>query len=315
MIVRVKAPARLHLGLIDVAGRGPRRFGGLGVALREPVVAVVASPHDELATEGPDADRALVFARRCCDALGLPAAGHVRIEQAIPAHVGLGSGTKLALAVGHALTALHGVAEDSVTLASASGRAGRSAVGLWTFARGGFVVDGGVRPEVPRPGALLTRHPMPEHWRCVLALPRDSGLSGVAEEQAFRRLEPDSDRAAEVTWIVLRSLLPALVEQDLIEFGAALTQVQRLVGEEFASVQGGCFHPRAGELVEALLALGAAGAGQSSWGPAAFGLVGCEADGLELARRLEDELPGRASVRVLGFHNGGVRVEAPCVYS
>ena len=31
--VRVEAPARLHLGMLAVAGDGPRRFGGLGVAV------------------------------------------------------------------------------------------------------------------------------------------------------------------------------------------------------------------------------------------------------------------------------------------
>ncbi len=31
--VRVEAPARLHMGMLDVSGQGPRRFGGLGVAV------------------------------------------------------------------------------------------------------------------------------------------------------------------------------------------------------------------------------------------------------------------------------------------
>ena len=84
---------------------------------------------------------------------------------------------------------------------------------------------------------------------------------------------------------MLTSLLPALVERELEEFGAALTRVQQLVGDSFARVQGGRFHPRAGALVEALLGGGAAGAGQSSWGPAVYGVVGSEAAGRELARR------------------------------
>ena len=121
---------------------------------------------------------------------------------------------------------------------------------------------------------------MPDEWRCVLAIPHaEPGLSGRAEEEAFARLRPDPDRAALIAQLVLTSLLPALAEGDLTEFGAALTRVQRLVGESFASVQGGVFHPRAGALVEALLRLGAAGAGQSSWGPAVYGIVGGRAGG------------------------------------
>ena len=81
-------------------------------------------------------------------------------------------------------------------------------------------------------------------------------------------------------------------------------------GESFASVQGGVFHPRAGDLVDALLRLGAAGAGQSSWGPAVYGIVEDEQAGRELARSLDAELGGGGRVEVVGFDNRGARVEA-----
>ena len=108
---------------------------------------------------------------------------------------------------------------------------------------------------------------------------------------------------------MLTSLLPALVERDLEEFGAALTRVQLLVGDAFAPVQGGRFHPRAGGLVEALLRGGAAGAGQSSWGPAVYGVVGSEAAGRELARHMEDVVGGEGSVELVAFDNRAARVE------
>jgi len=173
------------------------------------------------------------------------------------------------------------------------------------------VVEGGVRPGVERAAPLLARHAMPDEWRCVLAIPRaEPGLSGRAEEEAFAQLRSDADRGALIAELVLTSLLPGLVEGDLTEFGAALTRVQRLVGEAFASVQGGVFHPRAGPLVDALLRLGAAGAGQSSWGPAVYGIVGGEQAGHELVRRMESELAGGAHVELVRFANRGARVEA-----
>jgi beta-ribofuranosylaminobenzene 5'-phosphate synthase len=309
--VRVEAPARLHMGMLDVAGGRSRRFGGLGVAVSRPAAVVEASPGDDVSAEGPDADRALAVARRSREALGLAGGARIRVLEAIPAHVGLGSGTKLALAVTAAMAALAGRSPAPPAIARAAGRGARSAVGLWTFALGGLVVEGGVRPGVDRPAPLLARHPMPDEWRCVLAIPNaEPGLSGRAEEEAFGRLRPDSDRAALIAQLVLTSLLPGLAEADLDEFGAALTRIQRLVGESFASVQGGVFHPRAGPLVEALLRLGAAGAGQSSWGPAVYGVVGDEQAGRELARRLEDELGGDGRVELVRFDNGGARVEA-----
>src|SRR5919202_2201474 len=162
--IRVEAPARLHLGMLAVAGDGARRFGGLGVSISRPAVVLEAQPADELSVEGAEAERALTFARRCGDALGLAGGAHLRVVEAIPPHVGLGSGTKLALAVAQALAALHGRAVDAPALAQAAGRAARSAVGTWTFALGGLVVEGGVRRDVERPAPLLARYAVPEEW-------------------------------------------------------------------------------------------------------------------------------------------------------
>jgi beta-ribofuranosylaminobenzene 5'-phosphate synthase len=150
---------------------------------------------------------------------------------------------------------------------------------------------------------------MPEEWRAVLVVPAAApGLSGVAEEDAFRRLVPAPDRSAVIAQLALTSLLPALVERELEEFGAALTRIQQLVGDSFAAAQGGRFHARAAPLVEALLRFGAAGAGQSSWGPTAYGIVGSEAAGRSLARRME-EVVGEGSVDVVAFDNRGALVE------
>jgi beta-ribofuranosylaminobenzene 5'-phosphate synthase len=304
--VRVEAPARLHLGMLAVAGEGARRFGGLGVSVSRPAVVLEAEPADELSVEGAEPERALAFARRCRDALQLPGGARLRVVEAIPPHVGLGSGTKLALAVAQALAALHGRELDAPGLAQAAGRAARSAVGMWTFALGGLVVEGGVRDGAERPAPLLMRHEVPEEWRIVLVVPdAEPGLSGVAEVQAFGRLVASDERSATIAQLVLTSLLPALVERDVEEFGDALTRVQRLVGDAFAPVQGGRFHPRAGALVEALLRGGAAGAGQSSWGPAVYGVVGSEAAARELAGRMEDVLGGGGSVEVVEFDNRG----------
>jgi beta-RFAP synthase len=307
--VRVEAPARLHMGMLDASGRGARRFGGLGVAVRRPAVVLEATAAGDFAAEGPDSDRALAVAQRCRDALGGPRGAHIRVIESIPPHAGLGSGTKVALAATAALAALHGAAPDPPAMARIAGRGARSAVGLWTFALGGFVVEGGRRPGADEPAPLLARHPVPDEWRCVLAIPAaDAGLSGGAEEAAFAELRPDPDRSARIAQLVLTGLLPALVEHDLSEFGAAVTQIQRLVGEAFAPAQGGTFHPRAGALVEALLRHGAAGAGQSSWGPAVYGIVGGDPEGREIARRIEPELGPGGTVDVVAFDNRGATV-------
>jgi beta-RFAP synthase len=304
-MVRVEAPARLHLGMLAVAGDGARRFGGLGVSVSRPSVVLEAEPAGDLSAEGADAERALEFARRCRDALELGGGARLRVLESIPPHAGLGSGTKLALGGAQALATLAGGALGAPALAHAAGRAARSAVGTWTFALGGLVVEGGVRRDSEHPAPLLAHYAMPEEWRIVLVIPdAEPGLSGAAEAQAFAALMPAAERSATIAQLVLTSLLPALVERDVEEFGAALNRVQQLVGDSFADVQGGRFHPRAAPLVEALLDGGAAGAGQSSWGPAVYGVVGSESAGRELARRME----GMGQVALVEFDNRGARV-------
>src|SRR4051794_7250041 len=147
--------------MLAVAGDGERRFGGFGVSVSRPAVVLEAEPADELSADGPDAGRALEFARRCRDALGLAGGARLRVVEAIPPHVGLGSGTKLALAVAHALAAVEGRDVEAPGLAQAAGRAARSAGGPWAVAPGGPVGGGGPPPGGERPAPLPAPHPQP----------------------------------------------------------------------------------------------------------------------------------------------------------
>jgi beta-ribofuranosylaminobenzene 5'-phosphate synthase len=308
--IRIEAPARLHLGMFDLSGTLGRRFGGIGVAVEKPAVVLNASLSNTLTAHGPGSERALEFARCYLRATGIPASAHLEIKQVIPSHVGLGSGTKLALAVARVLADLYNQPTDPVSLAQAVGRGARSAIGLWTFDRGGLVVEGGRRMERDEPAPLLLQYPMPQAWRCVLAIPdSDPGLSGTAEVDAFKQLHPSSDQAAQIAHLVLMALLPALVEQDIAEFGAALTQIQRLVGDCFSPAQGGQFaNASSSELIHAMLEWGAVGAGQSSWGPTVYGLAADEHQGRQLAARAEELLGSQGRVELVAFDNAGVRV-------
>ncbi len=223
--------------------------------------------------------------------------------------MGLGSGTKLALAIAGGIAALVGISAGPDQLAEASGRGARSSVGLWTFAAPGLVIEAGV-PDEDGISPLVARHPMPEQWRCVLALPRGvEGLSGDAEERFFGALHESEYAEPAVSRLLLSALLPGLLSEDIEEFGGALTEIQREVGSIFAARQGGVFHPSAAPLVEALHALGVAAVGQSSWGPSVYGIV----DGPERAARVADQLRRHAGsgtdVSVVDFDRHGAWVQ------
>jgi beta-ribofuranosylaminobenzene 5'-phosphate synthase len=276
--VFVEAPARLHFGVLDLRGALGRQFGGIGATVPSPSLLLEARPASTLTVEGPlaDVERALDFGRRFLSYHNLRGGAEVRLHRTIPAHAGLGSGTQLALAVARALAEQHGLSTDAATLALAVGRGLRSAIGTWTFALGGFVLEGGRRPGATGVAPLLARLPMPAAWRCVIVVPEGKpGLTGDEEAAAFARLPaPDAHAVERVAHLVLMQLLPALAEADLAEFGAALSEIQRVTGGWFAEAQGGVFAPgQTAELVGRLREWGATGVGQSSWGPAVYGLV------------------------------------------
>jgi beta-ribofuranosylaminobenzene 5'-phosphate synthase len=307
----VEAPARLHFGVLDLRGDLGRRFGGLGAGIPEPSLLLEVALAADLTVEGPDSARAGEFARRFLAHHRLDTGARIIVHRQIPAHSGLGSGTQLGMAVARALAELHGLPTEPLALAYAVGRGLRSAIGIWTFALGGFIVEGGRRPGSEEIAPLIARLPIPPQWRCVVAVPPGHpGLSGEAEASAFERLPvPGADQVERVAHLVLMQLLPALVEGDLSNFGAALSAVQRLTGAWFAAEQGGTFAPGLGaRLVQCMGAWGASGVGQSSWGPAVYGVVESDSAAADLARRAGELMGGSGLVFRGGFAQSGARV-------
>lgn len=292
--VWVRAPARLHLGMFDLHGGLGRRFGGIGVAVRWPEVLLSVRPAPTLMVRGPWAERVRAVAERFLAEVGgrTDRGGAViTVHRVIPAHVGLGSGTQLHLAVVEALARLTGRDLSVTDLVRIAGRGRRSGVGTWAYLQGGFIVEGGRATDGADAGwaPLLARYALPPDWRFVLVIPHGArGIHGDAEEEAFaRRVSMSPETVGRLCRLVLMQLLPALVEGDLATFGRALTEVQRIVGDAFAPVQGGRYaHPVSAACVEALLELGAAGAGQSSWGPTVYGLAADETQAERLASAL-----------------------------
>ncbi|PWU23360.1 MAG: hypothetical protein C5B48_08740 [Candidatus Rokuibacteriota bacterium] len=296
--VFVETAARLHFGVLDLAGLSGRSFGGIGAAAPAPTLQLSARPAPTLTVVGADAERAEGFARAFIAYHRLDAGADVSIERVLPPHAGLGSGTQLALAVARALAELLGLPTASAHLALAVGRAQRSAVGTWTFDGGGFVVEGGRRAGCDGVAPLIARLPFPPAWRCIVAVPRGApALSGADEAAALAALPPPPRGEAErIAHLVLMSLLPALADADIAAFGRALTEIQTTTGGWFASVQGGAFaQGPSAELIRRMAEWGAPGVGQSSWGPAVYGIV----DGADSASRFAD------NVRVLLDRCGG----------
>ena len=307
----VEAYARLHFGVLDLRGSAGRWFGGIGAAASAPSLLVSAKLADSLTVEGEDASRAQAFAQQFLDHHRIQTGARVQVHRSLPSHAGLGSGTQLALAIARALAEVHEIERDPRALAQAMGRAQRSAIGTWTFARGGLVVEGGRRARRDECGPLIARLPFPDTWRCVVVIPQGPpGISGADEAEAFARLPKPSEHDVEhVAHLVLMALLPAVADADLESFGRALTEIQEVTGRWFAPAQGGTFASGPSRrLITQLAAWGAAGVGQSSWGPTVYGIV----DGNDAAARIVERVKSAlgASGRVFAgpLRSEGARV-------
>lgn len=272
------------MGFIDLSGSLGRHFGSIGIALNEHTTRLTLSGADHCMVSGPSAQRARNCLNMLCRALKVSDQLKITIETAIPEHVGLGSGTQMSLAIGSALNAYYGLGLSVRDIASVLDRGLRSGIGIGVFEQGGLVVDGGRGEHTVTP-PLLVHMDIPAAWRFILVFDkRGQGLHGQQEIQAFKELPPfPAEEAARLCYLLLMQGLPAVAENDLVKFGEAITRLQRLVGEHFASAQGGVFtSPEVAGAMQWLADRGAVAIGQTSWGPTGF----CAINGAELAESI-----------------------------
>lgn len=281
MKVYVKTPARLHLGLIDMNRELSRVFGGLGIGINYPNVILEASQSNKIKIIGERKELSEKYVKRFLEKYEVQKKFCIEVKSVIPEHSGLGSGTQLALAIAKALAKLSNIEAPIQELSLTMGRGKRTGVGTAIFDQGGFVVDGGktidnTTGKIGKLSPLIFRRSVPEDWRFVVVIPDvKKGLANIKEHVAFQKVPiMRSEDVGIICRLILMKLLPSLIEDNIKNFGEALTKIQITVGKSFSSVQGGIFSSTiVEEGIEYLLKLGAYGAGQSSWGPTFYGLT------------------------------------------
>ena len=273
--VSVSAPARLHMGFLDLSGSLQRHFGSIGVALNEPVTRLIMTPATTRKISGIENHRIANYLTLFCHAFDVPDTLHIELTHAIPSHIGLGSGTQMAIAIGAGLNAFYDLKLSVRDIAAVMDRGLRSGIGIGVFEQGGLVVDGG-RGENTITPPMLAHFDIPEDWRFILVFDkRGQGLHGTAEIDAFKNLPPFPRAQAErLSYLLLMQALPAIAEKDIMRFGEVITELQRTVGEHFLPAQGGIFTSQdVAKSMQFFADAGAVAIGQTSWGPTGFCLV------------------------------------------
>jgi beta-ribofuranosylaminobenzene 5'-phosphate synthase len=290
--VIVETPSRIHLGLIDMNGGMGRVDGGIGISLAEPGILLEVNQSQKTVAHGGD-ERARGLAEKVAARVlaGIRAQGGVEItlRRVYPSHVGLGSGSQIALAVARGICEIFG----------------RS---LSAFENGGFIIDGGhafgtggekgdFRPSSAsdgvRPAPVIARHDFPADWRIILATPRlPAGASGEKEMDIFRSACPvPLDEVRETCHEVLMRMLPGVVDHDLDLFGKSVNRIQDL---GFKRVEISLQPPEIPRLIGEMRRAGAACAGMSSFGPTVYAITDSGAPGIL-----------RAAEEFMEEHSGG----------
>ena len=290
--VKVSTGARLHFGLLSVLPP----CGGVGVMVDQPATEIVVQPARSFRCDEDPEDRIKTIAERIAQASGHAELPRCRVSLlARPdAHSGLGSGTQLAMAAAEALCRFAGYPCDQVDLARRIAHRGeRSAVGVHGYFSGGLIYETGQQHCPLNP---VRQHvDMPAQWCVALYRPPHTSkpISGDREREQFARLtETGADIRDELACIVEQHIVPATQAGDFEAFADAVAAYNYRSGLLFASVQGGAYNGReVAGLVHSLVAQGAQGVGQSSWGPSVFAWFPTIREARRFSDKLSSELP------------------------
>ena len=311
--VYIEAPARLHFGFLDLDGALGRRFGSLGLTISDVATRLLVREAEQVNVVGESSGRVKKYLTNFLSRKGLATSYEIEIKSKIPDHSGLGSGTQLALAVGAAIAKLSDLDCELTDIATLLNRGARSGIGIGAFQKGGFLVDAGRDTESKVP-PIVSRLEFPLNWRVLLVLDESiQGVHGQDEITSFSSLPPfSSDTAARLCRYVLMQILPAIYEKNIELFNLGIYELQRSMGEYFASAQGGRYTSKlVGNVISYLESLGVKGVGQSSWGPTGFAFFDSETQAHTLMRELQAKFADNPELKykIVSGRNNGALIE------
>jgi beta-ribofuranosylaminobenzene 5'-phosphate synthase len=289
----IETPSRIHLTLLDLNGSLGRIDGGVGLTLEKPRLIVEMEPEDwgiEIEFKhsyklsqyiiSDYSEKIKVAAEHMIRHLNLEGGFRFIVHETYPPHSGLGSGTQLSMAVGKLISKINGHDMPSAQIAQIVGRGGTSGIGVASFERGGFIVDGGhLKEDKPnflpssasdaQPPPIIVRYDFPLDWKVILVIPNfKKGVHGDKEINIFQKYCPiPLEEVQRLSHLLLMKMLPSVVEEDLDAFGEAVNNIQNI---GFKKIENQLQNPLISEIMQLLREAGAPGVGMSSFGPTIY---------------------------------------------
>ncbi len=324
----IRAPARIHMSLIDLNGSYRRIDGGIGLALSEPQFVLEVQQTEsgvtlEFADTVDDEEAILECSEKIPDAaertiehFNIDSGFHFIVHQTYPPHSGFGSGTQIAVSTAHLITETMGIEIASRELSSIVGRGGTSGIGTFTHDLGGFIVDGGHSVEekpgfLPsgaskaKPATLIARYEFPEDWKILIAIPKvNKHMNGQDEVNVFQDCCPiPKDEVEKVSHLILMNLIPFMLEKNIKEFGWCVSELQKVGFNKLEHSLDDSFLPT----MKAIEDAGAYGVGISSFGPVLYTVF--DDENADIVEKTKEILGEEGTVFVTKAQNHGFTIE------
>ena len=329
--IRITAPCRIHLSLIDENGYTGRVDGGIGLMLDRPnVVLEVSNSSDEFTIECNKYYKESVHvinekASRVFKHFHISNKNfHFHLKRYYPSHVGLGSKTQLSLAIATAITKLKNFNCSNEELTKLVERGGTSGIGWKGFETGGFILDGGhdfgkgkekesflpsSASTLANPALTIFRHPIPENWRFVLVIPNvKKGAYGDEEISVFQNYAPiPKTEVNEVSHQIIMKIIPSLIKDDLECFGEGLKRIQSI---GFKKIEIELQHEVVKKLLNFFEEHDLKAYGMSSFGPSVIGIVESDSEANELLKEVQkNQKNGGGHIYICKPNNTGAKIE------
>ena len=177
--------ARLHFGFLDLNKKNKESFGGLGLTINKFKTVIDIKNYHKLHIKGYETKRASIFIKKFCKKVKIKPNFYINIKQVTPQHIGLGSGTQLALAIGTGISKLKNLKINTLEIARKMGRGNRSLIGIKSFIKGGFIID---KKQDTKKNFLYQNIKFPKEWKILLIQYKGRGLFGIKEKKSFQKL-------------------------------------------------------------------------------------------------------------------------------
>ncbi|MCX8152679.1 MAG: hypothetical protein N3D19_06565 [Archaeoglobaceae archaeon] len=268
--MKVSVPAHLHTGNFDLTGDLGRLYGTVGFAIDVPILIKIKKSSEISANE----KWAEKFTKFFVELFGLEGL-KVEVESEVIPLTGMGYVTSVALGIGFGASKIAGKNLKIEDLALLVKRGLLTALGLYAFKFGGFIVEGGFKIDakdkmVP---PLLFRGDVPENWNFVVVVPEEPAKKIIEMREKYEDLilsklkKMPAQLSSELSRIVLMKIIPSFIEKDLKNFVNGLWLLNSKIGDFWSEYQGSRY---CSQIVEKGISvmLEKTGCGcQSSWGP------------------------------------------------